>query len=36
MAHLTAQQCRRILRDNCVELFGMQVPEQVADIALAS
>ena len=36
MAHLTAQQCRRILRDNCVELFGMTVPEQVADLALAS
>lgn len=36
MTHLSAQQCHRILRDNCVELFGMDVPEQVADIALAS
>jgi len=36
MAHMDEQQCRRILRDNCVELFGLDAPEQVADIAKAS
>ncbi|MGB1140478.1 MAG: amidohydrolase family protein, partial [Halioglobus sp.] len=33
MAHLTPDQQRRILRDNCIELFGMDVPEQVAEVA---
>ena len=33
MAHLTPQEKRRVLRDNCVELFGLQnVPEQVAAV----
>jgi len=33
MAHLTPQQQRLILRDNCIELFGMDVPEQIAEVA---
>ena len=33
MAHLTPEQQRLILRDNCIELFGMDVPEQIAQVA---
>jgi len=36
MAHLNEHDCRRILRDNCVELFGMDAPEHIAQVAKAS
>lgn len=35
MAQLDDAQRRRILRDNCVELFKLDAPEQIADVALA-
>jgi len=32
-AKLTGHQMRRILRDNCVELYGLDVPLQPADVS---
>jgi hypothetical protein len=32
-ANLSPHEARRILRDNCVELFGLDVPEQPAALS---